>query len=93
MAPARWVTNVRKLLRRRERGQVLMMAALLLPVLLGMAGMAVDVGSYASDRRQLQNAADSIALAAAQELPDEGDAQASLTTGPSVTTSTRRWSK
>ena len=49
-----------------------MIAAVLLPVLLGMAGMAVDVGSYASERRGLQNAADSIALAAAQELPNEG---------------------
>ncbi len=53
-----------------------MLAALLLPVLLGMTGMAVDAGSYASDRRALQNAADAIALAAAQELPDAGAAQA-----------------
>jgi putative Flp pilus-assembly TadE/G-like protein len=64
------------MLRRRERGQVIVFAAGLLPVLLGMAGMAVDVGSYASDRRQLQNAADAIALAAAQELPDVSDTHA-----------------
>jgi len=54
----------------RERGQVAIVAALVLPILLGMAGLAVDYGSYAADRRQLQNTADSIALAAAQELPD-----------------------
>jgi len=59
-----------------DRGQVAMVAALTLPVLLGMTGMAIDVGTYASDRRQLQNAADSIALAAAQELPDESAAVA-----------------
>jgi hypothetical protein len=59
---------------RRERGQVLMMAVVLLPVLLGMAGMAVDVGSYADHRRQLQNAADSAALAGAQELPSSSAA-------------------
>jgi hypothetical protein len=59
-----------------ERGQVLMVAAISLPVLLGMAGMAIDIGAYAGDRRQLQNAADSIALAAAQELPDEDAAVA-----------------
>lgn len=47
-----------------------MMFVLLIPILTGMVGMAVDVGGYASDRRTLQNAADSIALAAAQELPD-----------------------
>jgi hypothetical protein len=58
-----------------ERGQVAMIAAGLLPVLLGMTGMAVDVGSYMSDRRHLQNAADSIALAGAQELPDEDAAE------------------
>ncbi|MBI5288320.1 MAG: hypothetical protein HY873_05055 [Chloroflexi bacterium] len=59
-----------------ERGQVVVVAAVTLPVLLGMAGMAIDVGSYASNRRQIQNAADSIALAAAQELPDESAAVA-----------------
>ena len=58
---------------RRERGQIVMFAALLIPVLLGMAGMAIDVGTYASDRRTLQNAADAIALAAAQDLPDVSD--------------------
>jgi Flp pilus assembly protein TadG len=45
-----------------------MFVALLAPVLLGMAGMAVDIGTYAGHKRHLQNAADSIALAAAQEL-------------------------
>lgn len=54
-----------------------MFAALLLPILLGMAGMALDIGSYASHRRRLQNAADSIALAAARDLPDGAAAQAS----------------
>ena len=55
---------------RSQRGQVLVIVAVMLPVLVAMAGMAVDVGSYASDRTSLQNAADSIALAASQELPD-----------------------
>ena len=58
-----------------ERGQVLVLAAVALPVLLGMVGMAIDIGTYASERRTLQNAADSIALAAAQGLPDESAAQ------------------
>jgi hypothetical protein len=39
----------------------------------GMTAIAVDLGSYATERRDLQNAADAIALAAAQELPN-GDA-------------------
>jgi Flp pilus assembly protein TadG len=53
---------------RRQRGQVFMFAALLLPVLLGMAGMAIDIGTYAGHKRHLQNAADSIALAAAAQM-------------------------
>jgi hypothetical protein len=60
--------------RKRERGQIVMLGALVIPVILGMTGMAVDIGSYASERRDLQNAADSIALAAAQELPDGAEA-------------------
>ncbi len=65
-----------KLFRFKERGQMIVIAAVLLPVLVGMAGMAIDIGSYSSERRTLQNAADSIALAAARELPDQTAAQA-----------------
>src|SRR4029078_10900853 len=61
---------------RRQRGQVLMMTAALLPALPGMTALAVDVGGYADERRDLQNAADSIALAAGQELPDSSAATA-----------------
>src|SRR4029079_12472885 len=57
-----------QIFRKRERGQVLMFTALLAPILLGMTGMALDIGGYAGHKRHLQNAADSIALAAAQDL-------------------------
>lgn len=67
---------IRKLFAQGERGQMILMFALMIPALAGMTGMAIDVGSYASDRRDLQNAADSIALAAAQELPNESAAVA-----------------
>jgi len=60
--------------RSREAGQVLVLVAALTPLVLGLAGLAVDVGSYLSERRKLQNAADSIVLAASQELPDEAEA-------------------
>lgn len=64
-------------IRRRlgERGQVIMLVAGMLPMLLGMTGLAIDVATYMGDRRQLQNAADSIALAGAQALPDEDAAE------------------
>lgn len=64
--PRRWAA---------ERGQVAMIAAGMLPVLLGMTGMSIDVATYMGDRRHLQNAADSIALAGAQALPDAAAAQ------------------
>jgi Flp pilus assembly protein TadG len=64
----------------RESGQILLLFVLLIPILAGMVGMSVDLGSYASDRRTLQNAADSIALAAAQQLPDASAAQTIATT-------------
>ncbi len=63
-----------KLSRRGESGQVLIAFALLLPMLLGMVALAVDLGNYASERRSLQNSADSIALAASRDLPNAAQA-------------------
>jgi len=53
-----------------ERGQTLMMAALLLPILLGMVGLVIDVGFANAARRQAQNAVDESAIAAAYALKD-----------------------
>ena len=53
---------------RRDRGQVLGLAALLLFVLVGFAAVAVDAGMNFVDRRSLQAAADQGALAGAAEL-------------------------
>jgi len=64
------VNRLRKIFKRFERGQVVVVVAGLLPVVLGMTGLAVDVATYAGDRRALQNAADSIAISASKELPD-----------------------
>jgi hypothetical protein len=51
---------------RRERGAVAVVVALCMVVLLGFAALAVDIGSFVSDRQQLQNGADAGALAIAQ---------------------------
>ena len=59
---------------KRERGQVFLFVALLLGVIGGMGAIAIDLGSYSAERRDLQNAADAIALAASQDLPDAGAA-------------------
>src|SRR4030042_1217320 len=53
----------------RESGQALILAAAGMVVILGMAAMAIDVGMFLQERRDLQNAADAAALAGAQDLP------------------------
>lgn len=54
--------------RHRQRGVTAIIYALMLAVLLGFAGLAVDLGLMYHRKTQLQNAADSMALAAAQRL-------------------------
>lgn len=49
-------------------GQVLVWVAVLLVVLLAIAGLAIDGGIGLSQRRQMRNAADAGALAGAREL-------------------------
>jgi Flp pilus assembly protein TadG len=60
-----WLTRRRE---RRETGQVLVIFALSLVVLMAAAGLAVDIGRFYSERRFLQNAADAGALAVANAL-------------------------
>src|SRR4051812_44270169 len=50
---------------RRRSGKVLVMFALMLPVLLGMVGLAIDCGLLITAHREAQNAADAAAMAAA----------------------------
>jgi Putative Flp pilus-assembly TadE/G-like len=52
-----------------ERGQVLVLLTLTLPMMLGISAIVVDVGRLFVERRSLQQAADAAALAAAQRLP------------------------
>ncbi|MFX4261803.1 pilus assembly protein TadG-related protein [Pelotomaculum propionicicum] len=58
-----------------EDGQVLILFALALVVLMGFAALAVDVGSMTLTRTKLQSAADASALAGAHDLPDESTAE------------------
>jgi len=57
-------------LRRGEEGQVLVLVAIMLVVLVGFTAMVVDWGRLHEERRYQQNAADAAALAGARELPD-----------------------
>lgn len=58
--------------KQRERGQILVMFALMLVVLLGLVGLVLDVGNFLHERQDVQNLVDSAALAGAQDLPDDG---------------------
>lgn len=69
---------------RDERGVVAVVAALMLAVFIGMAGLVVDLGYLFVVRSMLQNAADAGSLAAAASLsygPEEARNQAQLLAG------------
>src|SRR5579875_790720 len=55
---------------RDRRGAVALMVALMLPVLLAMAGLAVDVGIWYREQARLQIGADAASMAAAYLLTD-----------------------
>mgnify|MGYP000568356926 CR=1 FL=1 len=54
-----------------ERGAVLVLVAAAIVVLLGFAGLAIDVGHLMASRNEAQNVADAAALAGAGELGDQ----------------------
>ena len=60
---------------RDESGQVLILAAITLAVMLGMAALTIDVGFAYYTQRSLQASADAAALAGAQEMPIGGDVE------------------
>ena len=53
---------------RDRRGGVFVYAAIVAPVLIGAAGLSVDVGMWYANKRLIQSAADSAALAGALEF-------------------------
>lgn len=61
--------NSRQNRRRREAGQAIVVVALALVAVLGILGLAVDMGYLRYMKRQLQTAADAAAMAGAGELP------------------------
>jgi Flp pilus assembly protein TadG len=69
-----------------SEGQVLVLVAIGIAVLLGISGLAIDVGRVMAERRHLQKAADAAALAACQSLKDGAvaDVAAAVTRARSV---------
>lgn len=64
-----------------ESGQTLIMVALGMTMLLGFAGFATDVGVMLHEKRELQSAADSAALAGASAMNSGGTATTAQTAG------------
>ena len=64
---------------RDERGVSAIIFALILPMLIGMVGIAVEIGLWFEQKRDLQSAADAAAMAAAFEMV-EGNSAATMQT-------------
>jgi len=60
---------------KNEDGQVLVLMALFLTVLLGFAALTIDIGMVYVTKAKLQNTADAAALAGAQDLPNTSTAK------------------
>jgi len=58
----------------RERGNALIMMVIIVPVLIGIAGLALDWGRGVWTQVKMQKASDAAALAGASELPDQTSA-------------------
>jgi hypothetical protein len=61
--------------RRGRRGATLLLVTLTLPVMMGFAGLAVDIGMMYSVKRHMQAATDAAVIAAAIQLRNGGNSQ------------------
>ncbi len=73
-ASTRWL----RFLLPKDRGQIIVLAALIIAVVLGMGALAVDVGFFLHERQNVQKAVDAGALAGAQLLPDDASTAATV---------------
>lgn len=74
-------------IRNNERGQVLILTALALPVLLGFIALAVDVGVLFRAKRNVQIAADAAAMGAAMDYLYNGSVPSAQAAGMADATS------
>lgn len=65
---------------KREAGQSIILVAISIAMLCGVAAIVVDVGMVSVSKGQLQNAADAAALAGARELPTAATAKSTAVT-------------
>ncbi|MDE3136744.1 MAG: hypothetical protein KGL59_09225 [Acidobacteriota bacterium] len=70
--------------RKTESGQALVLTAVALVALLGVMGLAIDMGVLRYDKRLQQTAADAAAVAGAANLPYDGAGSSGVTTAARV---------
>ncbi len=64
---------MREFWKNREKGAVIVMFALFIPLMMICVGLAVDLGNLYAHKTRLQNAADAAALAGAREFAVKGE--------------------
>jgi len=74
--------------RRNERGAIVVMVALMMPILVGFIGLGVEVGLWFQQKRDLQTIADAAAIAGAYEAM-ESDASSTTITAEATNDATR----
>ncbi len=71
---------------RRQRGAVAVIVAIVITAMIGMAGLALDLGQLYVAKSELQNAADACALAAALSLTGSDGKQLQISEAAALTT-------
>ena len=73
----------------RQQGAVAIIVAIVIVAMIGIAGLALDLGKLYVAKAELQNAADACALAAAQSLTGSDGKQLQISEAAGITTSVR----
>src|SRR5919112_6643606 len=87
------MVSERRRQRRQPRGQALVTMALGLLVVLGFAGLAVDVGLVWMAKNEVQNAADAAALAGASKFYENYDPTPNWTAAEALATTAVGYNK
>jgi Flp pilus assembly protein TadG len=67
---------MRKYFWKNQKGSIAVMSALMIPVLVGLSGLATDIGNLCVAKTKIQNAVDAAVLAGGLVLPDTAQATA-----------------
>ena len=77
------------MMRRHQRGAVAVIFAIVMTAMIGIAGLALDLGQLYVAKTELQNAADACALSAAQSLSGGDGKQLEISEAAGLTTAQR----